>query len=176
VQALHFDPPDLSAIPRDVLERKRALGQAVHLACELDDLGELDEDGLDAELVPYLAAWRKFKAENRVRVIQNEQQLHHPSLMYAGTLDRLGWLEAVAAENWLLDIKTSAEPHAAYGVQLSGYKGLVEASGEPVADLRRGTVHLFGDGTFKLREYRDPNDDACFRALLSVHQWKEKHQ
>jgi hypothetical protein len=165
--------PDFSQIPPLVLERKRLLGQAVHLACELDDLGELDEETLDDELAPFLSAWRKFKAENKVRIVMNEQRLYHPTLGYAGTIDRMAWLEVVGPENWALDIKTSLAGDPSYGVQLAGYQGLLEAQGEPIADQRRGSIHLYPDATYKLVEYRNPNDAACFRALLSVHQWKQ---
>ena len=44
-------------------EYSRDRGTAVHLACELWDLGTLDESTLDPVLVPYLDGWRLFMAE-----------------------------------------------------------------------------------------------------------------
>lgn len=164
--------PDFSAISPEVLERKRALGTAVHLACELDDDGELDDETLDDALQPYVAAWRKFKAEQRVEIIFNEKKLHHPRLMYAGTLDRV--VEFPDGEMWLLDLKTSTDPHPSYGVQTAAYAELLEAN-ELMRGItpKRGTLHLDDDGRYRLRPNNNPNDVACFRALLSIHQWKE---
>lgn len=184
--------PDLTMIPPDVLERKRALGVAVHLACQLDDDDELDEDALDDELRPYLAGWRKFKADTGAVILMNEQRLHHPTLGYAGTLDRLAELRMHAGAPWLIDLKTSADPLPSYGVQTAGYDALIGAHergpmseafaelfariGVPSAGRRRGTVHLRPDGTYRLHEYKNPNDEAAFRACLSLHHWKESAQ
>jgi hypothetical protein len=165
--------PDFSMVAFDVLEAKRALGVAVHLACELDDDDDLDDDGLDPVLVPYLSAWRKFKADTRAMIVMNERQLGHPALQYAGTLDRLA---KIRSDMWLLDIKTSAEPHASYGVQLSGYEELLRADEFTDQPLTRATVHLRDDGTYRLHEFKNPNDHAAFRACLSIHHWKESQK
>lgn len=181
-QILRPISPDFSAIPPAVLERKRALGAAVHLACELYDQGELDEDGLDDALRPYLAAWVKFKADNAALILANERKLYHPTLRFAGTLDRLAALRPSGDRLWLLDLKTSEDSAPSYGVQLFGYLLLLVANGDPdlaadrLAGLRRGTVHLRDDGTYRLHEYKNPNDEAAFRALLSIAQWKEANQ
>lgn len=161
--------PDFSQIPADVLERKRQLGTAVHLACELDDDGDLDDDSLDPVLAPYVSAWRKFKADTGAVVLVNEKQLAHEDLRYAGTVDRV---VSVGREPWLVDLKTSADPHAAYGVQLAGYEELLRKASRMQVDAR-ATVHLRDDGTFSLHQFTNPNDAACFRALLSIHHWKE---
>lgn len=161
---------DFSMVPPDVLEAKRALGTAVHLACELDDEGDLDDDSLDPVLAPYVSAWRKFKAETRAMIVMNERQLGHLTLRYAGTLDRLA---KIRSDMWLLDIKTSAEPHASYGVQLSGYEELLRADEYTDQPVKRGTVHLRDDGTYRLHEFKNPNDAAAFRACLSLFHWKE---
>ena len=72
----------------------------------------------------------------------------------------------------LIDIKTSADAHASYGVQLAGYSLLLETDGLH-ATTRRATVHLRDDGTYRMHEFKNPNDHAAFRALLAVHHWKE---
>lgn len=164
--------PDFSMIPADVLERKRQLGTAVHLACELDDDDDLDEAGLDQVLLPYVQAWRKFKAETGAVVLVNEKQLGHDVLRYAGTVDRV---VNVGAERWLVDLKTSADPHASYGVQLAGYEELLRHSARMQVEAR-ATVHLRDDGTFRLHTFTNPNDAACFRALLSLNNWKESNK
>ena len=168
--------PEFIGVSRDVLERKRELGTAVHLACELDDLGDLDEPSLDRVLIPYLEAWRRFRVESGARILRNEQQLAHPRLGYAGTLDREAELELIGPGRWVLDIKTSADPIPSYGVQMAGYDELLEAQDAMAPQAkprRRATVHLRPDGSYRLHEFKNPNDIACFRALLSVHHWKE---
>lgn len=176
-QLLRPIAPDFSAVPPDVLERKRALGTAVHLACELDDLGELGD--CDAELLPYLSAWRRYRAESGAEVVANERQLYHPALRYAGTLDRLCMVDG---EAWLVDLKTSADPLPSYGVQLAGYAELLAANavadGGPIhrATVNRATVHLRADGTYRLHRFTNPNDRAVFFGLLSIHAFKESNK
>lgn len=169
--------PDFSMVPPDVLEQKRRLGTDVHLACELDDLGELE--AVDAELQPYLDAWRAFKRDTAAVILLNERRLYHTTLFFAGTLDRLLMMRQHDGY-WMVDIKTSADPHPSYGVQCAGYVELLQANrGElelPASvggGVRRASVHLLPDGKYRLKTYDNPNDTAVFRALLSIHHWKD---
>jgi hypothetical protein len=161
---------DFADIPAAVLERKRVLGTAVHLACELDDRDELDDAATDAEVMGYVAGWRKFRSDSGAKVLMNEQKLYHPTLMFAGQLDRLLMLRnGVTA---LIDLKTSVTMSNAFGVQLAGYALLLEDQ-----DIPRNALHglqLRANGAYKLHSYPDPNDAACFRALLSVYHWVEQ--
>lgn len=164
--------PDFSMVPAAVLEHKRQLGTAVHLVCELDDLGELDEQETDPQLLDYLAGWRKFLRDTGACVVENERQFFHPQLLYAGTLDRT---LSVGTESWIVDIKTVAPtPNPAFGVQTAGYDLLRQAHGAAPAD-KRASVHLLADGSYRMKTYKNPNDHACFRALLSVAHWKKEN-
>lgn len=162
---------DFSRVMPDVLERKRAIGQAVHLACSLDDEGDLEEESLADELRGYLAAWRKFRNGSVRRIIMNEQRMHHGALFYAGTVDRVLEIDALPGE-WTIDIKTAALPHPIYGVQTMGYSML---AGGPSPRMRRATIHLRPDGEFKIHEYKNPNDEVAFRACLSLHHWSQSN-
>jgi hypothetical protein len=164
---------DFSTVPPAVLEMKRQIGSAVHKACEFDDAGELDFEGLVPLLQGYVTGWRRFIAHTGAVVIANEQRLYHEALGFAGTLDRL--LE-VAGELWLVDIKTAAQPHRSYGVQLAGYELLVAGAAWPGRPVKRASAHLTPEGVYRLHPFNDPSDGACFRALLSIHHWKETHQ
>lgn len=156
------------AIKPDVLERKRQLGTAVHKACELDDKGDLDEDSLTPELRPYLDAWRTFRATHKVEVIENEKQLGHSGLRFAGTIDRILRIDG---EKWLIDLKTTAMLYPPVKVQLAGYSLLY---GEPT--IRRAAMKLKDDGRFVLDESDDPADDnRCFMGLLALHHWKARN-
>lgn len=173
--------PDYSMVPRAVLEAKRLLGTAVHEATSLDDDGELDDAGTDPVVMAYVTAWRTFRRDTAAVIHCNEMQLHSPTMRFAGTLDRIATIRvAKRAAGYLLDLKTAADPAPSYGVQLSGYdvlyRELVHAEPLPgltEKPLKRATVHLRDDGTYRFHEYHNPADEACFRALLAVHHWKE---
>lgn len=163
--------PDFSMVPPAVLEAKRALGVLVHEACEYDDDGDLDEESLPDQAAPYVAAWRKFRADTRCKILANERKLFHSGLLYAGTLDRFA---EIRGELWVIDLKTAAHPHPSYGVQTAGYAELLQANdGHFAQQLQRGSVHLFPDGAYKLVPYKNPNDYAAFRACLSIFHWMQ---
>jgi len=71
-------------------EWSRTRGEYVHLACHLDDIGELDESTVDETIMPYLEAWRKFKRESGFVVEQSEKPMANLHYMYAGTPDCIG--------------------------------------------------------------------------------------
>lgn len=171
-QLLEPIKPDFSAIPPGVLEAKRQLGSAVHLACELDDDEDLDEDSLPPAVVPYLAAWRKFKADTGAEVLMNERKLASLTHRFAGTLDRL--VRVRNGDLYLVDLKTSISMSASFGVQLCGYQMLLDDQphGTKLTLARKG-LQLKNDGTYKLVPYNNPNDLAAFRACLSIFHWKE---
>lgn len=169
--------PDFSGIREDVLNRKRELGVAVHLACELDIKGELDEERTSPLVMKYLSAWRKFSHDTGLDVIASEQQLHHQALGYAGTVDLLAMLRLgkdTTNVPWVLDFKTCLDPHPSFGVQLSGYAMLADTNdAREWAKCRRGTLHLEPDGRYRLQEYKDhQKDNSAFMACLAIHHWK----
>lgn len=172
-----LDPirPDFAGIPPAVLEAKRRLGQEVHFACQLDDEDDLDEDSVPEAVEPYLQAWRKFRADTGAEVLANERKLAHAGLRYAGTLDRL--VRVRAGGVYLIDLKTSVSMTPTFGVQLAGYQLLLETDDDFAGvKLERKGLQLKNDGTYKLVPYNNPNDVAAFRALLSIHHWKESQK
>jgi hypothetical protein len=178
-QVLAPSRADLLAIPSDILERKRALGVAVHRATELIDLGEeLDPDSLDETWLPYIAAWRKFRAEVDFQITHVERKVWHRQMRYAGTLDRFGILE----KRWptVIDVKCSAQLHPSYGPQLAayarGHAHIEEPDREMEVRYRRFVVQLKPDGTYRMPEYTNPLDWAGFAGLLAFNQWKESIQ
>lgn len=154
---------DFSGVPRDVLDAASAFGTAVHLACELDDFGELDEAALDHALVPYLMAWRAFCRDHKTDWYEVEKTVFHESLRYAGTLDRLGIVDGGLS---VVDIKTSDQLYPSVGPQLAAY---AEASGN--AHAQRIAVQLKGDGTYVFKHFNDPGDFPVFVSLLTVRNW-----
>lgn len=161
---------DFGGIPRDVLARKASIGTATHLACELIDQGqELDPESIDPAVAPYVDAYRRFLDESKPTVIACEQRVFHPMLRYAGTLDRVYEIDG---RRLLVDLKTTAEIHAAVGVQLAGYLGTWQ---ELKPSMERAALQLRNDGTYRLVTFSDQGDWPLFLSLLNLHRWKTKH-
>ena len=158
---------DFSMINPEVLEYKRQLGTAVHLATELFDDNDLDESTLDEAVIPYLEAWKKFKVEMNVEIIASERPLYNVVHRYAGMIDR----EALVNKRpFLIDIKCTAALSPATGIQLSGYKDML---GKP--HNRRAAVQLKPNGNYVFQEYDDDGDFKVFLSLLNVENWRKKH-
>jgi hypothetical protein len=153
-------------VPRDVLEAARDFGRKVHSACALHNSGELDTESLDPLLLPYLDAWRKFLEESNVTLVASETRVMHHGFGYAGTFDAL--LER-RGHRWLIDIKSGAVP-VTVGPQLAAY---AQALGSKV---RRYSVQLRADGTYRCEPYTSSTDWSIFLSCLNVWKWREKHQ
>lgn len=160
---------DLSGIPRALLEAKRDLGQRVHMACQFDDEGDLDEASVEPDVRPRLEAWRKFRRETSAEVLHNERRVADPLLLYAGTLDRVLLIQRV---KWLVDLKTSIASPIAVGPQTAAY---MRALGDNSV-THRAALRLLPDGTYRLDPLTSPDDWSCFFACLSLHRFKESHQ
>jgi len=158
---------DFSRVPPHVLRAAADFGTAVHFACELDDLGTLDEASLDPALVPYLDAWRKFSADYEVEWELIEKPVHNKTLGYAGTLDRQGRVKGLRT---VLDIKSSAKLYPSVGPQLAAYQ---QASDIP--SVQRMGVQLKADGTYVAKTYTDPTDWPVFCSLLTLRTWCARH-
>ena len=147
----------------------RRRGTHVHIVTAAWDrgdlvMGQVHRLGLDYTL-PYLEAWKKFRNDTGFVPTEIECVVGHPTLMYAGTLDRLGDWDG---ERVLVDIKTGG-PEPCHGVQTKAYA-------EPVSPLLpRFGVYLSDDGKYKVHEYRLWDDWDAFVAALSVWKWKERH-
>lgn len=170
-----------SAVPPAVLQAASDFGTAVHMAAEMDDNGYLDESTVDAALVPYLDAWRKFSADHAVQWQLIERPLYHSTLRYAGTPDRVGLVDGVST---VLDIKTTAQLYPSVGPQLAAYKDAcyhdhrtdhfaeLAKAAKPV---QRMAVQLKGDGTYSKKVYTDPTDWPVFVSLLTLRTWCARH-
>lgn len=158
---------DLSMIPRDVLERKRQIGQWVHAAIELDLNDDLDEESIDDEWRGYFDGWRKFKAESGFVMQEAEQQVFSPKFGYAGTLDLLGELPKLGQA--LIDTKCTAMLYPTVGPQTAAY---AEARG--VTKAGRFALQLKPNGTYNLHPCKDRSDFGVFTAALTLFNWRAK--
>ena len=161
---------DFSTIPEDILERSANFGTAVHLATALWDQNDLDLDSVDVAIVPYLEAWKRFRDETKITFEAIETQVVSEKYRYAGTLDRIGFLNEKPT---VIDIKTGLT-NPLIGVQLAGY--LVAWNETHVLKAtKRASVSLRKDGTYRLDWWEDKADWACFLALLQITNWQLAH-
>lgn len=168
-QVLSFGK-DLSRIPRYTA----LFGTLVHKACELDTLGELDEDSLVAQEIdghwcdpwPRLRAWRSCRAwrANRGWTVLNVE------LPVWGEIDGMrfaGMIDVVWSDYSVADIKTGQPRPAEHGPQVAAYaEALRQRSGMRVPS--RGCIYL-GDGRSDHRAYDEPAHLETFKTRLR--QW-----
>jgi len=86
-------------------EAARLRGSYVHLACALEDRGNLDWSTLDPVLVPYVEAWVRFKRESGFVPEIIETPMLNESYLYAGTPDVIGEMPGVAAVRGAVELR-----------------------------------------------------------------------
>lgn len=162
---------ELDGIPRAALEAAARFGSHVHMATDLFDKGQLDEEALDPHLQRYLLGWKKFLKESGAEVLESELRVAHPRLKYAGTLDKIVRWRSSAH---VLDVKTSAEVPWTVGMQTAGYRDALHnydtflEVGERLSTVRL-CVHLKPDGVYRLIKLSDSRDLNNFISCLNVH-------
>lgn len=168
---------DYSMINPATLQAASELGTMVHQTTELFDLGTLDEDDLDPILQPYLNAWKQFRHEVGFVPDTVESRMYHPKFKYCGTSDRTGAIRGIKA---VVDIKKMMTLGPVIGPQLAAYKEMHNLDGAGIE--KRYALGLRPDGTYRLQEYTDHSDLACFMSLLTIHKaqatinnWRKKH-
>ena len=161
-------------IPLQTLQRAAERGTAVHKATELSDLGELDYGSLDDEISGFLLGWHKFLDDKKPELVAVEKQVYHPSLRYAGTLDRELVLDGKLS---VLDIKSSYKLMPATAPQTAAYAEASNAHRKAKSDhiKNRYGLRLTADGNYELQQYKDATDMNVFLSCLNVVRWLEKH-
>lgn len=170
---------DLSSIPKARLDFARDRGKAVHKACELLDLGTLDVDDLDEQLVPYVQAWGQFMRDFQPVWTDIERADYHETLLYAGTPDR-GGRTSIREENGRkfetgvlyrikVDAKATFALDPAVQVQLSGYD-LMDENG-PADEL--WSVRLQKNGTYERKVHKAAH--STFLSCLNIFNWRRKN-
>jgi hypothetical protein len=169
---------DFSMIDPEVLERKRQIGEAVHKAVELSLAGDLDESSIDPVWAGYFAGWKQFVADTGVTdadIGEAEQPMFHPVYRFAGTPDMTIHLN----RKWgVLDLKTTATLEPPVALQTAAYRELLNVNTDRSQHKleTRYALQLRENGTYRLEEYKDKGDWSVFLSLLTVANWKRKHQ
>lgn len=155
---------DYDAIPAHILQHAAARGTAVHLATEFYDDGDLDEDSVDPEILPYVEAWRLFRKDSGFVVERSEVRVHSPKHQYAGTVDCIG---SIRGRRVMVEKKTTATLWPSTAIQVTAY---YKAHNETAAHAERVrsacSVWLRCDGTYRFDAYDVGDHWAAFLALL----------
>lgn len=164
-------------VDRGVMEAAAALGTAVHKLIELDVAGTLDEDALDARLVPYLNSWRQFRFTSGFEPVYSEQLVHSERFGYAGQLDLLGRF----GKRWaLVDAKRCAQVPITAGPQTAGYELAVRERFPQLftaaTPIDRYALQLNTDGTHRLVPFKDPDDSRVFLSELTTRNFLKRHK
>ena len=160
-----------AGIPPSTLEYARERGQAVHLATQLWDEGDLDTQTLDPVVGPYLSAWIQFLADTGFGVTEIETRVYSDYPRYCGTLDRVGFLQG---DHCVIDIKAVAAISPLTGLQTAAYAGAWRTD-KRMKLPRRAAVQLRPDGTYRWEEHSDKTDLSVFISLLQLWNWRKIH-
>ena len=145
-------------------EYSRTRGTYVHKAVELYNKGELLEDDLDERLAPYLDAWRRFKQNSNIIILNSELQVYSDIFRYAGTLD----IECtINGHQAIIDLKSGiVAPVTA--LQLAAY---VMARYENYYSVKRYGLSLKG-GKPTIVPFENFSDFGVWQAIMAVYNYK----
>lgn len=164
-----FFPDTFQHVKPDVLERKRQIGSAAHLATHYDDRRQLDEATVAPEVAGYLESYRRFLFEHGAQIIATELRLSHPTRDYAGTIDKL-YVVGDAEVLHMLDLATGDPSDGYKHLQTAAYAELVRASlteaGITPGIITRAALQLDANGgRAHLHPYPNRHDWRKFAAL-----------
>jgi hypothetical protein len=159
---------DLRGVPRFNVKRAAARGQAVHTATQFLDLKKLDQHSVSPEIAGYVMGYEQFKRDTGFHPIAIEERgIGQISGMKFGyCIDRVGILFDRLA---IVDLKTASKAFDWWAIQTAGYAEGIKHDGP------RYSVHLAGDGKYKLIPYEDAGDGEIWLAALNVAHWKLAH-
>lgn len=164
---------DYRYINQAVLSAASAFGVAVHRATELYDRDRLDEEKLDANLVPHLSSWKKFVFDFKFCPLHIEERGYSAKYLYGYTYDRVGVCESskFAGKLVLVDIKT--------GIPLPGFHAQTAAYAKAHEEQYRGdkikariAVYLKAEG-YSVEEHKDESDFTTFLSALHLYNFKK---
>ena len=170
----------------EVLDRKRAIGSALHSAIELDRMGVLDEDSVDPAVRPYFDGWRAWLGQQSCFTIHaGELPVCSRVYRYGCTPDVWGELQiGEVAVPFVMELKSSTTVHPAVGLQTAAqaraiaetiHDGRRAAADLWISTARRFVLQLLPTGKYSLRELTARDDFATFLALLTAYRWKKRH-
>ena len=162
---------DYSSVSRDVLKRAGDFGTGVHLAVKLYLMDDLDEEGLDDNLVKPLEAFRLWELDYPeiacdLETAAVETPMFHPRLKYAGTAD-------ICGETFLIDLKSRPVNLLTDPLQLAAYDNFDKGGRDRyVLELKQDRTYVFTqvDRTMAARK----RSFERFRYLLDYYKMGEE--
>ena len=143
-------------------------GTAIHDACQKFN-AEGDVWNFDPVVVPFVDAWKRFRADVMFgQIIMAEERVYQSAYLFAGTPDLV---VKIGNDTVLMDIKSGGR-QPWHSIQLAGYAVLVRGR---CGSVKRWAVYLAEDGSYKVEAFTDRRDEGIFLAALSIVQWKEKN-
>lgn len=147
-----------------VVSAAAARGTRIHELCALYDMDALPDE-IEAEAVPYLAAWAAFCRDYRPtwEYIEHRMNGELNGLPIAGTADRIGIIDG---KRRVVDIKTAQSMDRASKIalccQLEGYAHMstLEIFSPGIG------VQLMKDGSYRVHEQRRIEEKYGFDSLL----------
>ena len=153
------------SIPENTMKEAANRGTKVHLATEFLDKFNIED--IDENLINYLEAYKKFKADYDPIVLFTELPVYHKKFFYAGTIDRI---YSINGKFVLVDIKTTNEIHKGLvAVQTTAYKQMI--TDMPIDST--AVLQLKADGTYEFINNL-PDESKIFQSLLEIHHFKAK--
>lgn len=154
-------------VPPDVMQAAADRGTRAH-----EQVSNYIRYGLmepDEDTQPYLDAFLAFDAAYHPRWIGSEYRTYHRTLMYAGTLDLIGYIEPDDGNGVdVVDLKCTAQFHRIMlSTQLGGYAEAVKSHGVQVR--KRYGLQLLREGNPPYRFREVPDGYKLFLHCLAIH-------
>lgn len=149
-------------------------GTAIHALTEAVDLGAAAE--CPSDLLPFVCAYRDWKAEHVAAVEMTERLVVHRRFGYAGKLDKVVRLRD--GRRAIVDLKTGRSLAAETRLQLSAYADALEDEGVTPFDVRLA-LHLPWSNPGQLVAVAfddDERDRRVWRSALRLWKWQHTHR
>lgn len=153
----------------------RDRGAMAHRMLELHDTNELETNGLDEQLMPYLQGWRRFLEESQAEVVAVERRLHSLAYRYAGTIDRVLLFHEQPEVDVICDIKLG-QPERWHAIQTAAYALLWTQGEKAPKAVKRCCVYLGDDARYRLDMHHCINDRQTWVACLHVYNFKHEKE
>jgi hypothetical protein len=155
-------------------EQARIRGSYIHEATQFFDEEDLDINGLDPALRPYLHAYERFKIETGFRPDLIEHGVYARDLDYAGTIDRTGEFSrgAYRGDSYsLVDIKSGAAQQWV-ALQLAAYKHALLTDPLKRTPDSLYSLQLKADGSYLLTPMKNNRAFEYWISVMNVYNYK----
>lgn len=153
-QVMRFMSNELyEGIPPDVLAQAADRGTRAHE--QIANIVRYDYTETDEDTQCYVDAYYRFMEQYKPEWLMSEWRTYHTKLMYAGTIDLIGYIEPDSGDGIdLCDIKCTHAYHPIMlATQLGAYKEAAKSQGNRIRNLYG--LQLLKDGTFRFERVQD---------------------